>query len=329
MPASILNAQDERVVEAIQNSDYIFQGRFLDIKLIQKVDEKQYVSFKFLVENVYKEKKTLEVGDTIELVSFLPKDWAFVNDNSYGRMGDYELEYPYNKGFMINSDMSVLLFTKKNVTSFTKNVPNVVLSLGPTQSYDDYYFFNRRPWKTDSINHRAYQVDQIIGFGKEFNSQEEFQNYLKERGLDITQQSDKKKDVSSAEEINNQKVYAERVKTYNEYLNILNERAKTKTIFNPKSSETITVEVQNQKITCEPSLSKTFYEYDIFISGNSSNTYLDNIVFVTEYNQNAFGSNVSANNNIQITRGSSFNNTTYIDPMSMVILVETISYLHL
>lgn len=329
MPASILNAQDERVVEAIKNSDYIFQGRFLDIKLIQKVAEKQYVSFKFLVENVYKEKKTLEVGDTIELVSFLPKDWAFVNDNSYGRMGDYELEYPYNKGFMISSGMSVLLFTQENKTSYTKNISNVALSLEPTQSYDDYYFFNRRPWKTDSINHRAYQVDQIIGFGKEFNSQEEFQNYLKERGLDITQQSDKKKDVSSAEEINNQKVYAERVKTYNEYLNILNERAKTKTIFNPKSSETITVEVQNQKITCEPSLSKTFYEYDIFISGNSSNTYLDNIVFVTEYNQNAFGSNVSANNNIQITRGSSFNNTTYIDPMSMVILVETISYLHL
>ncbi len=83
-------------------------------------------------------------------------------------------------------------------------------------------------------------------------------------------------------------MYAERVKTYNEYQDILTERAKTKTIFNPKSSETITVEVQNQEITCEPSQSKTFYEYDIFISGNSSNTYLDNIVFVTEYNQNAF-----------------------------------------
>lgn len=329
MPASILNAQDERVVEAIKNSDYIFQGKFIEGEFIKKEGDKNYVSHKILVEQVYKDKKIIKEGDTVEVVSYLPKDWVVVNNSEYGRINNYGFEYPYNTGFTISSGMSVLFFMKENKTTYTQNIPNAILSLEPTQSFDDYYFFNRKAWKTDTVNKKAYQVDKIIGFGETFSTMEEYQNYLKDKGLDITQQNDKKKDVFSTEEINNQKVYAERVKTYNEYLNILNERAKTKTIFNPKSSETITVEVQNQKITCEPSLSKTFYEYDIFISGNSSNTYLDNIVFVTEYNQNAFGSNVSANNNIQITRGSSFNNTTYIDPMSMVILVETISYLHL
>lgn len=329
MPASILNAQDERVVEAIKNSDYIFQGKFIEGEFIKKEGDKNYVSHKILVEQVYKDKKIIKEGDTVEVVSYLPKDWVVVNNSEYGRINNYGFEYPYNTGFTISSGMSVLFFAKKNKTPYTQNIPNTILSLEPTQSFDDYYFFNRQIRKIDTLNHIAYRVDKITGFGKTFNTMEEYQNYLEDKGLDITQQNDKKKDVFSTEELNNQKIYAERVKAYNRYLNILDERAKTKTIFQSKASETITVEVQNQEITCGSSLSKIFYEYDIFVSSNSSNTYLDNIVFVTEYNQNAFGSNVSANNNIQITRGSSFNNTTYIDPMSMVILVETISYLHL
>jgi hypothetical protein len=320
LPSNLLNAQDDRVVEAIKNSDYIFQGKFIEGNFIKKDGDKNYVSYKILVEQVYKDKKTIKEGDIVEVVSYLPNTWQVIEGTEYitNTSVDDNVVYPYNKGLKLSSGMSVLFFTKENKTNYTKSISNAILSLEPTQSFNDYYFFNRKAWKTDTVNKKAYQVDKITGFGKTFNAMEEYQNYLKDKGLDITLQNDKKKDVFSTEELNNQRIYAERVKAYNRYLNILNERVKTKTGFQSKASETITVEVQNQEITCGSSLSKIFYEYDIFVSGNSSNTYLDNIAIVTEYNQNAFSTNVSANNKIQITRGVSFNNATYIDPMSIV-----------
>lgn len=84
---------------------------------------------------------------------------------------------------------------------------------------------------------------------------------------------------------------------------------------NPKSVQDVKFEILNQQIT---GTGVQYFEFDIFISGSSSDTYLDNSAFVIEFNTFAFGVNLSANNLVEITRGTDFNNVTYEDPMSSV-----------
>ncbi len=208
LSSSILRAQDERVVEAIQSSDYIFQGKFLNGNFIKKEGDKNYISYKILVEQVYKDNKTIKEGDTIELISFLPSNWQVIEGTDYitnTSIDNNNLKYPYNEGLKLSSGASYLIFANMNKTSLTDEF-NSCLSLSPTHYFDDEYFIYRKIKEFDTSINKLYYSYKIDGFGKEFNSLEEFQNYLKDKGLDITQKS-KKKDVFSAEELNNQKDY--------------------------------------------------------------------------------------------------------------------------
>lgn len=55
-------------------------------------------------------------------------------------------------------------------------------------------------------------------------------------------------------------------------------------------------------------------EFDIMIRGNNSSNYFDNALFRIQYDTRVFGTNAVANGTVLITRGSSFNNSTYNDP---------------
>ena len=77
--------------------------------------------------------------------------------------------------------------------------------------------------------------------------------------------------------------------------------------------EDITFEIANEQVTGS---SPQFYEFDILVSGSSSNTYIDNTAFVVEYNTIPFGSNIVFNNKVTITLGTNYNTSTYEDPMS-------------
>ncbi|MFA5575538.1 MAG: hypothetical protein WC994_10895 [Brumimicrobium sp.] len=59
-------------------------------------------------------------------------------------------------------------------------------------------------------------------------------------------------------------------------------------------------------------------EFDILAS-DVDGGYFDNLLIRLAYNTNAFGSNLVANGNITITKGSSFNSDTYINPNTNVI----------
>ncbi|MBA3985769.1 MAG: hypothetical protein H0X63_04145, partial [Flavobacteriales bacterium] len=107
----------------------------------------------------------------------------------------------------------------------------------------------------------------------------------------------KKKDLEKA------KLYEERTK----------ERLKNKIELGVRSAanKNITFTFANEQFT---GTNPRFFEFDIMVSCNETGTYLDNAPVYITYNTSAFGSNISANNKIQVTKGSAFNTVTYENP---------------
>jgi len=74
----------------------------------------------------------------------------------------------------------------------------------------------------------------------------------------------------------------------------------------------LSFEIANPKLTGTSS-SDAFMEFDILVSSNSS-VYYSGCLIRLSYNTSAFGTNVAANNTITVTRGNSFNTSTYTNP---------------
>ena len=64
----------------------------------------------------------------------------------------------------------------------------------------------------------------------------------------------------------------------------------------------------------ETGTSPRFLEFDVMVEANNNTTYFDNCLLRIQYNPTAFGSNVVANNKVTITKGTTYNSLTYIDP---------------
>jgi hypothetical protein len=317
LPSSILQAQDERISQAINDAEYIFQGKVLERHPIKQIDKVDYISYKILVEEVYKANKDIS-NDTVELIATLPFGW-FVKDYGIGKnnIAAYKIDYPDNKGIGIDIGMSVMFFMKNNDTDISNHYTS--LSLKSVSDFNDSYFLQSRVKDIDLVNRKWKYIPNIMGFGKHFDDTDKFHNYLKERGLDLSQQIIKKKDLTVGEKKVNKEIYQNRLTHYNNYLNYINLRKQNKNDTFTSKSEELNITIENQKISCISDGQKTFFEFDIYASGNSSNTYLENVVFVLGYNSNAFHTNVSANNSIIVTMGNSFSSPTYDDPMNGII----------
>ena len=83
-----------------------------------------------------------------------------------------------------------------------------------------------------------------------------------------------------------------------------------------RANEELTFTLENETFT---GTSPRYFEFDVMVASNQLGTYLDNAPIHLSYNANAFGSNISANNKISVTKGASFNNPTYDDPNSLTI----------
>ena len=61
-----------------------------------------------------------------------------------------------------------------------------------------------------------------------------------------------------------------------------------------------------------------YFEFDLMATGNSNNTYFDNAIIELDYNTSAFGSNIVSNMKVVVTRSAAYNNSSYIDPDTMI-----------
>lgn len=62
-----------------------------------------------------------------------------------------------------------------------------------------------------------------------------------------------------------------------------------------------------------------YFEFDIEVSTNANSTYFDNTVLSIQYNTAAFGSFITMNGAVTVTKGINFNSITYIDPNSVMV----------
>jgi hypothetical protein len=132
-----------------------------------------------------------------------------------------------------------------------------------------------------------------------------------------------KKNPKDKETLEKQKIdYKQNVKNYNDFLtkNLNKQKAAQKRtdLKLNKAGETLILEIANARVTgpdYEPWL-----EFDIMVSADVSGLFFDNCLMRITYDNagsnKAFGSNIVSNANIQISRYSPFNTSTYSDPAS-------------
>lgn len=126
-------------------------------------------------------------------------------------------------------------------------------------------------------------------------------------GKKVEKKSPKSTEVNKINDI----PYEQREKNYKKYLESLNLRLSKAKTNKQKSLASITDLNVN---FANPTIVGSNFEFDIMASSTGASTYLDNAIFNIQYNSAAFGTNAVANNKVTVTRGASFNNTTYIDP---------------
>lgn len=89
-----------------------------------------------------------------------------------------------------------------------------------------------------------------------------------------------------------------------------------------QTNNSLTLSFANQ---VETGTSPRYFEFDVMVSANSSSTYLDNAIVTLYYDVAAFGTNVVANNNITVTKGSAFSNACYFNPQTYINDAATFS----
>lgn len=313
--SNLAYSQQAQSDEALSNSDFIFEGTVIDLNFIKDENSNYFVSYILKIETLTKSTNYIAVNDSVELVSPLPDNWRILENGELLTINS-EQNLSELKGLHLNLKTRGVFTTKLNSSKNSRN--SDLKSFIPYNSNSDCFYQIIPKEKYDETHHKKYLSYSIIGFGNIFESKSEFNDYLKKFQLnEIQTLVSKKKDVGFLEtNKKNKNRYLRRIDTAKLYENYLINRLNM-SIDEPKEKaiESISYEVVNETVT---GTGVKYYEFDIYISGSSSDTYLDNSAFVLEFNAFAFGVNLSLNNLVTITRGSNFSNSTYTDPMSFV-----------
>ena len=78
-----------------------------------------------------------------------------------------------------------------------------------------------------------------------------------------------------------------------------------------KSNNILTVSIQNQTVQYDHTKGKYYFKFDVYVNANDFSTYLDNVSLRLNYNTTAFGTNIKANNKVEVSMGDEFNDFTY------------------
>ena len=114
------NAQEDKAIDAINNSHYIFDGTTCALDFIKDTSGKDFVSYKIIVNKVLKGNKQISRGDTIELISQMPTGWKLVDDPILGEIllsqtETIPLHYPYFKGIKLGQKTRGVYFVKADI----------------------------------------------------------------------------------------------------------------------------------------------------------------------------------------------------------------------
>jgi hypothetical protein len=80
------------------------------------------------------------------------------------------------------------------------------------------------------------------------------------------------------------------------------------TLKSTAATNDLTLSISNQQVTGSSTM---YFEFDVYVNANNSNTYYSNSIVRIDFNTSIFGYDLEANGKISLTRGSSFSSSTY------------------
>jgi len=317
---TIFAQENEKTKQILNSASFIFKGTVKSFTGFKKENDKNlYISYIISVKEIYKGQNSLNLG-TVKLISIAPSNFSLGDDGVllktenekhltlYEKLNnttDFVLTIGSRGVFVCNKSLEV------EIENSTVNVTNQTI-LAPVCETNKCYFNLSKILKIDYRTDKITGEYSVRGFGKNFDTEEQFYNFLI-----LSIPSLKKKDVKFLrQKEENRLIYNERVKNakIREQLLEAHYQRSLKNQQTNKSNHDIEFKIANEQVT---GASPQFYEFDIMVSGSGTHTtYLNNSAFVIEYNTTAFGQSIVSNTNVTITRGANYNTITYEDPMA-------------
>ena len=322
---NLVSFSQENSINSLKTAPFIFYGTVVS-ETPFKSNNDFYISYIIKIVTIYKGENKINTG-TVNLIIKSPFAWNITEEgyiiydkeeNNYASSEDEENAiHPLTLGVGISGIYVCQSLTKDiDLIPVIKTDNEIVIE--PICNTSDCYFKKIEKTTYNKENKEFIEYVSIKGFGNKFDSWEELLKNLKKEGIISNNIEIKKKEESVLDVvIQNEFLYKQRVKNAQIRQQLLDERIRKSKIqlqTKEKANEGITFEITNQ----QPTNGNQYYEFDIVVNGSSSNTYIDNTAFVIQYNSIPFGINIVANNNVTITRGTNYNTSTYIDPMTIM-----------
>lgn len=304
---------------------YVYSIATIAVCQVYKGGELVYDTMKILTResNVYISLESDTNGNLVPKYNWgIPSRDMIFRDQFYkpGKEGARQIFFAFNHTYL-------------GVSSFIK----ILSDIGQI----DFWLYRYDPYSENEADWiLAGAIGPIQKIHRHFYSREDIYDFLEEIPLlnldvlginicDAETFKEKKnpKEKGSVAEKNVKNNYQQNVKNYNEFIKRSLETQKAiqkrgDARLN-KAGEQLILEIANPRVTgfdYQPWL-----EFDILVSSNVGTTFLDNCLMRFSYDDigstgsRAFGINIVSSSNIEITRYSPFNTTTYIDPMSHIV----------
>jgi hypothetical protein len=244
----------------LKNTPFIFKGTVTTLKAFKIKDDKTlYASYIINITAIYKGENELKLG-TIEMIMKAPSLWRIAigvdGSESLTFYDDADAYYEENKYPMNLSDgMTCVFFCNKN-TIFSSHVKSDDIKIITTSNsyvgkitdvkFDNtvilepicntmnclFYYYNGV--RRIENSNRTEGFLRIKGFGKEFNSEEELMEYLKNENIisqndnnkntekteepPLKQTQAQKAEADSLKQVQNKLLYEKRKKNYDQYM---------------------------------------------------------------------------------------------------------------
>lgn len=304
----------------LNNADYIFEGVVLNEKYAvdgyHNGDKSEiYSSVKIKITKILRGKHDLKLGTILLL-----------------RKGGTIVEYKNGEMHFLDQTPTYKLKEMSHFSSFNtqlficnkSDLPDNPRNIQVDNPQRVQFFYDRNLWGMiyDKTSNASY-----VGLGDmEFSSIDELYHFLKKfRNITTRETIDKERIRKEKEalkarqdsgKIRNdemKKKVEDRLKFIKE--NLIDKKSKkqkkTSYLKNAAISRNLTFFLKNPKNT-GTTVNDRFIEFDVYVRSSVANTYLDNTLVRLAYDTgSAFYSNSASNNDVEVSNGSDFNNSSY------------------
>ena len=183
---------------------------------------------------------------------------------------------------------------------------------GAPEKYSSYKKY--KPLENKYAEDLYVSADKIIGLDSLiFPNRETFHNYIRQFEGFIVPTSDPVQEKQPEEiELNNTVIDTTSLEyfkvPFQKEMNKDNKKKDRKKKQKNKAYNTLTLQVGNQKFVYDYNTQNHYVEFDILVSSNNPNIYLNDTYMEVKYNSAIFGTCVFFNNKIIVNKGELFNN---------------------